>query len=107
MSESTRRFGISYPSHRSTNWYQDFVTCMNQIDSLLFSDFEDKNKVLFGGGSISWSGSALSWTDEIVFVSPTFGQREVLSSEAAPVFVPPGYFLTVSITRGATSGVSL
>lgn len=110
MAESTPRFSIAYPSNQQQPFFTTFENGITEIDSLLFADYDDRGTVTLGGGTLSWDGGGtneLSFTSDILFVSPTFGQVESLTTAVSPVTIAPGEFLTVELTRGATSAKSL
>ena len=113
MVESTSRFGIPFPSERATNWFSDFESMMAKLDALDFSSFDDRNGVILGGGTVVWNGpsgaatNVVTWTSDLVVVSPTFGQLESLPLPGSPVVIPSGYFMVVDLARGATTAVDL
>ena len=110
MPESTPRFSIAYPSDQQQPFFDTFESGITEIDSLLFAGYDDRGTVALGGGTLSWDGGGtneLSFTSDILFVSPTFGQVESLTTAVSPVTIAPGEFLTVELTRGATSAKNL
>ncbi len=115
MSEETPRFKIPYPSDGQEPFYSPFESGNIASDSLHFSSFEQANTQVFGGGDILWRGATgdpltenqLSFTEDIIFVSPTHGVLETWSASESPVTIPLGSFLVVSLTRGATAPVTL
>jgi hypothetical protein len=110
MAESTPRFSIAYPSNQQQPFFTTFENGITEIDSLLFAGYDDRGTVTLGGGTMSWDGGGtneLSFTSDILFVSPTFGQVESLTTAVSPVTIAPGEFLTVELTRGATSAKGL
>lgn len=110
MSESTRRFSIAYPSENEQPFYSSFEQGMTAIDALLFAGFERGNVVGFGGGTIGWDGGAtneLSFSSDIIFASPTFGQKLTWPSSESPIVIDPGEFLVFALTRGSTTAVTL
>lgn len=110
MAESTPRFSISYPTEHEQPFYSSFEQGILAIDSLLFADFERGNVIGFGGGTITWdSGDSneLSFTEDIVFASPTFGQLLTWAASESPIEIDPGHFLVFALTRGSTTAVSL
>ena len=110
MAESTPRFAISYPTEHEQPFYSSFKQGILAIDSLLFSDFEGRNVVGYGGGTIAWDAgdsNELSFTSDIVFVSPTFGQILTWASSESPIVIDPGHFLVFALTRGSTVPVAL
>jgi hypothetical protein len=106
MPEQTTRFSIAYPSSNQQPFFDTFQSGITEIDSLLFAGFDDRGTVLLGGGSVSWVAGGtneFSFTEDIKWVSPAFGQVETLSTAVSPVTIPSGNFLTVGLTRGATA----
>lgn len=111
MAEKTQRFNIPYPSKGQDNYYETFVSMVNRIDSLEFSSFDQANQFVFGGGTITWENSVLSWTSEISLISPTFGTKQSLvrSSEinSNGLTIPIGHFLQYDVSRGGTLSISI
>jgi len=104
---TTSRYGIPYPDENQDPWYNAFVSMMTQVDETLFAGFEADNIVVLGGGTVSWDGANLSWTSGIVVVCPSFGTLETLTTTPSPVAIADGNFMVLSLTRGATTAVSL
>ena len=104
MTQTTNRFEIPFPS-RDEPWYQGFSTMINQVDAQLFALHEERNLITVGGGTVSWNGSALSWSGDITFISPTFNRRMTLASGAQAIAL--GEFWVATMVRGATTHVSL
>jgi hypothetical protein len=104
---TTDRMQITYPDENQDPWYSSFQSSMNDIDAAIFADFETRNQVLLGGGTLSWNGTQLSWNADIVVVSPAFGNHQVLSTSVSPLTIQDNHFLILTLTRGVTSPVSL
>jgi len=110
MAESTPRFSIAYPTEHEQPFYSSFEQGILAIDSLLFAGFEGRNAIGFGGGTIVWDGgvsNGLSFTEDLKFASPTFGQLLTWSAGESPIVIDPGHFLVFALTRGSTVGVAL
>tara|TARA_Y100000310_G_C20698303_1_gene827292 strand:+ start:4019 stop:5263 length:1245 start_codon:yes stop_codon:yes gene_type:complete len=106
MTEETRRLKIPYPSDGQDPYYPAFEAMLKSIDSISFADFSDRNMIFSGGGSVSWVGSKLSFTEAIVFTEATYGQRQSLSA-VSDVYIPSGHFLHTEVSRGNTASVTL
>lgn len=104
MSETTSRFGIPFPSRHADPWYEDFLNFATQLDAELFALHEDRNLAAIGGGTVAWNATTgvLSWTSDIVFVSPTFGVRMILAAGSSAA-IADGQFANVTLTRGAVA----
>lgn len=108
MAEETPRFKIPYPSNHEQPFYTPFEAGFLASDALHFAHFEQGNIQIFGGGTIGWNSSAeFSFSADIVFSSPTFGQQETWDSGESPITIPSGNFLVASVTRGTTTSVAL
>jgi hypothetical protein len=105
MAEETDRFKIPYPSRGATNYFDVYQSGMEAIDAAVFASFSERNTVVHGGGTITWSlvGSNYEFTfsDSISYQTPTFGQSQ--SAIGANVEVPPAHFVYADISRGSTS----
>ncbi len=113
MSKETPRFKVPYPSEDEQPFYDSFESGIKAQDSIHFSAFEHGNTQIFGGGSILWRGPSgspvneLSFSEDIVFVSPTHGILETWPASESPVTIPAGQFLVASLIRGTTAPVTL
>lgn len=101
----TTRLGIPYPADGQSPWYASFKAFIDGVDAYLFSATEDRNLLVIGGGTLSWSDGAFSWSDPIVFVTPSTGKLQTL--EAGSISLIDGQMMLVSLTRGATVSVAL
>lgn len=107
MTNETRRLHIPYPSDGQDPYYPAFDAMVKALDAIGFSSVSDRNSLLYGGGEVRWGNGAISFSDDIVFVEATYGQRQVMSPPDEPISIPPGHFLYTELSRGATSSVSL
>jgi hypothetical protein len=71
---NTPRIPIPYPDHNSNPWDDQFKAMVLAIDATAYCPREDRNIIIFGGGTMSFSAGTgvLSWTGEIdLFASVT------------------------------------
>lgn len=104
---NTLRMGIKYPSENQRDWWDIFVAMMNDFDASLYAGREDRNIIMMGGGTVSWdkNTSELSWTSDILFVSPHKGYVEkVLTGN---ITVGETEFFYVNLTRLPGANVTL
>lgn len=106
MTQETRRIKIPYPSDGQDPYYPAFEAMVQTIDASVFGSVSNRNTLFFGGGRITWEGGVLSFSENIVFVEPTFGQRQILPAQA-DIVIPKGHFVYVELSRGNTQEVSL
>ncbi len=107
MAESTPRLGIPYPSNQQQPYFETVQAGALANDALHFGQVDETNTQMYGGGTLTWSGGSLSFTSDIIFISPTFGVLEVWSATESPVEIAVGSSLIASLTRGATTSVAL
>lgn len=107
MTNETRRLHIPYPSDGQDPYYPAFDAMVKALDAIGFSDVSDRNTLLYGGGEVSWDDSEVFFTQDISFVEPSYGQRQVISPLSAPLNIPSAHFLYTELSRGTTSPVSL
>ena len=103
----TPRIGIEYPAENQRAWWDIFVNGMNQIDSALFANREDRNILMFGGGSVSWNAVSgeLSWGSDIRLISPYKGYVGTIS--AGSITLSSGQFFYVNMVRLPSGNFSL
>tara|TARA_B100001094_G_C18131623_1_gene772596 strand:- start:405 stop:1091 length:687 start_codon:yes stop_codon:yes gene_type:complete len=104
---TTDRFAIPYPDENQDPWYNAFKSMMTELDAAIFGNFESRNVVFYGGGSVAWDGSNLSWSASIVAICPSFGTLQTLSTAVSPLAVADERFVVFSLARGVASSVSL
>lgn len=74
MSELSPRMEWTFPSEEEDPWYDRFVDFIRSLDASGFAAREDRNIILSGGGTISWStGAGLTWTSPFQIFSPSTG----------------------------------
>lgn len=103
----TKRMGIDYPSENQRSWFDTFVRGMNDIDGALFANREDRNILMLGGGTVAWNAvtNTLSWSADMIFVSPCRGFKGELAS--GDISISDGEFFYVNMTRYPGSNFSL
>jgi hypothetical protein len=97
--EATPLLQIPYPSENDNPFFGGFVTMINDVDAKLLAAREDRNLVLFSGGTFTWSASTstLSWSGNLSIFSPLTGY--VLYVPAGSIVVQSGQLFGVSLTR--------
>lgn len=95
------------PSEGIDPWYAAFVDLIESIDSSVYGSREDRNFVLFGGGTIKFNAGAdtLQWTSDITLLSGVRGFYETIA--AATVTITDGKILYVQLVRSPTGSVTL
>lgn len=108
MTTETTRLRIPYPSNGQDPYYPAFEAMVRSIDAVGFSDVSNRNTLFYGGGEVVWNVDAtLTFASSIIFIEPTYGQRQSLDAPADAIPIPPGHFLFTELSRGSTSPVSL
>ena len=107
MAQETQRMAITYPDEFSDPWFQAFVDFVNALDGHHFASFEDRNIFFMLGGTFAWDAgtSTLTWSADLIIISPSTGIISTLVAGSA--VINEAEFLTVDLTRGPTSPVTL
>lgn len=108
MTTETTRLRIPYPSDGQDPYYPAFEAMVRAIDAIGFSDVSSRNTLFYGGGLVTWQvDQTLTFEAPIIFIEPTYGQRQSLEAPVDPISIPPGHFLYTELSRGSTSPVDL
>ena len=107
MANEAPRTDLPYPAEFADPWYPDFESMALAIDASLFALFEDRNTLMLGGGVLDWNSTTglLSWSDDIVFWTPSTGIRQILATKSATINDTEALY--VDLARGATAAVVL
>lgn len=73
MAETSPRMGWPYPSENEQPWFEIFEDFIRALDASAYAGREDRNLILMGGGTVSWDGTTLSWSEPIEVLSPNTG----------------------------------
>jgi len=105
------RLNWPYPGQYSDPWWQKFKSFVEAVDASFYTTREDKNFVLFGGGTVSFNSTTgvLSWTDPLEGVAATTGYRWNIPNPTSggSVTLADGEFFYVELTRAPQSTQSL
>jgi hypothetical protein len=105
------RLNWPYPSENQDPWWEKFKSFVEAVDQSFYTTREDKNFVLFGGGTVSFDASSglLSWTDPLEGVAATTGYRWNIPTPTTggSVTLQDGEFFYVELTRAPQSTQSL
>lgn len=97
------RMSWPYPKEFEDPFYAKFVAFVNALDASFFTTREDKNFVLFGGGTISFNSTSgvLTWSAPIQAVSATSGIRWRIpnGTTGGSVTLQDGEFFYVELVR--------
>jgi len=101
------RLNWPFPNEDQDPWFEKFRGMLNAIDASFFTTREDKNFVLFGGGSVTFDAASglLSWTAPLEAVAATTGFHWLIPAPATPgsVTLQDGEFFFVELTRAPQS----
>ena len=105
MPNSTR-MTWPYPSRSQQPWFEAFEAFVAALDASGYAAREDRQLVLAGGGTITWSTatSVLSWSATLRIVSPITGFQ--IQIPASSVTVDDGFLIYANLTRAPTSNVT-
>jgi hypothetical protein len=105
------RLNWPFPNEDQDPWFEKFRAFINAVDASFFTTREDKNFVLFGGGTVSFDATSglLSWTSPLEAVAATTGFHWLIPAPATPgsVTLQDGEFFFVELTRAPQSVQSL
>lgn len=107
MPKQTTKLNITYPSGTENPWYASFESFVVAVDRHLFASNEDRSLIFIGGGTLAWDAGtgAFSWSAAIQVITPTTGKLQTLA--ASSITITDGSMMLLSLTRGATSTVTL
>lgn len=72
---TTPRLKLPFPNENSDPWFESFEAFAKSLDAALYAAREDRNTVLMGGGTLTFTASSnsLTWGANIEFFSPITG----------------------------------
>lgn len=99
---NTPRMNWPFPNENQDPWYVALENFAKALDASGFASREDRQLILIGGGTITWSvtGSLLQWSAPIRVISPISGF--LLTVAAGAVTIEDGQALFVSLVRAPT-----
>ena len=99
------------PSEDQDPWYEGIRATITAIDGAVFTTREDKNFVLFGGGTVSWNATSglLEWDDPFEAVAATTGFHWVIPAPVTggSITLQDGEFFFVELVRAPQSTQSI
>jgi hypothetical protein len=104
---NTNKMLWPFPAKDSDPWYENFLAMVTGIDSSGYASREDRNIILDGGGSVSFTASSglLTWSAPIVLISPVSPYKMTIPTGF--VNMADGQFFYVNVTRAPTVSISL
>lgn len=99
MSRTTPRLLIPYPDDNTAPWDAVFEAMILAIDASLYVPREDRNIVIFGGGTVSFNATTgvLSWSADIGLLSSVTGYKWVVP--AGSVTLNDGQLFYITVAR--------
>lgn len=96
-----------YPTKDSDPWFEAFESMTVAMDSSGYASREDRNILISGGGSVSFTASSglVTWSAGLVFLSTIAGFK--LTLPAGSVTLVDGACLYVNVVRSPTGNLSL
>lgn len=104
MPDSTR-MKWPYPGQDDDPWYGYFTDFVNALDASGFASRDDRQLAIAGGGTISWTGGVLTWSENIQVVSPLAAR--LLQITADSVTIEDGQFLYTTLVRAPTTNATI
>lgn len=100
------RISIPYPSANSNPWDALFSQMVLAIDTSLYTPREDRNIVMMGGGTMTFTASTgvLSWTSEIDLLASVSGLLWAIP--AGSVTLADGQLFYIAVARAPQSATS-
>jgi hypothetical protein len=107
MPSHTPKLNMTYPSRTENPFYTSLESFITAVDRHLFASNEDRSLIFLGGGTLSWDAGTgeFSWSEDIQVITPTTGKLQTLA--ASSLTVTEGSMMLLSLTRGATTAISL
>jgi hypothetical protein len=101
----TTRLEFEYPTEYQDPWFTIFERYVRSLDTTMYAHREDRNLIITGGGTVAWNSATelLTFTDDIVIISPITGYAMTLAATHSPITMLSGNMLYVNIPRGAVS----
>lgn len=96
---STPRCKFPYPDETANPWFDIFESFVEAIDLTLYTTREDRNIVVFGGGTMTWNSGTgvLAWASDIFLMSSVTGYRWQLPT--GNVTLADGQMAYMTVTR--------
>lgn len=104
---TTNKMLWPYPTKDSDPWFAGFESMTGAMDASGYAAREDRNILISGGGTVSFTASSglLTWSAGIVLMSPISGFKLTLPAGSATLV--DGAQLYVNATRAPTGNLSL
>ena len=102
---TTPKIGIFYPVYKVREWYDSYKSALLAVDQELYAAREDRNLIISGGGTFSFSSGTLTWSSAINIFSPVVGFN--CTVPAGNIAITDASVVYVTLTRAPTQNVSL
>ncbi len=97
--------GIEIPAFLLNPYYTAFVSMCGQIDQRLLAALQDKDVILSGGGDIVLQGNDISWSENIMLISPKLGSVIIVS--AGSLELADGEIMVVEVSSRPFTGIAM
>jgi hypothetical protein len=88
------------PTENQNPWYEAFTALVAAQDGSAFAAREDRQVIMLGGGTVSWTAPTLTWDASIFLTAPIEGF--LWSVPAGSVTIEEGQALYATLVRGPT-----
>jgi hypothetical protein len=96
-----------YPNQDQDPWYDAFVAFVAAMDSSVYMSREDRQLVIHGGGSISFTDPTLTWTAPIYVFSPATGFYAQIAAGSASITAGQVAYIDMPRSMTANQTVTL
>jgi hypothetical protein len=98
MSRTTPRLLIPYPDDNTAPWDSVFEAMVLAIDSSLYVPREDRNIIIFGGGTVAFNATTglLSWSADIALLSAVTGYKWIVPTGSITLNDGQLFYITVA-----------
>lgn len=105
---STEQLKHPIPDANRLEWYDQFLAFASSIDEADYSARDDRNVVIFGGGTFAVSAFGnVTWTEDVTFRHGTSGFNGTLSSDAVGILLGDGDWVYADLVRGPAGAYPL
>ena len=93
------------PTENQNPWYEAFVALVSAQDASAFAAREDRQIIMLGGGTVSWTAPTLTWDAPISLTAPIEGFLWTI--QAGSVTIEDGQALYATLVRGPTANTAV
>jgi len=99
----SQRLSLPIPEEFNEDWFDEFGDLVNQIDTSLFANRDQRNLLLNGGGAVDMTaGGLVTWQDDFQLYHGSTGFAGTIAANPGGTTLEDGEFIYVDLVRGPT-----